>query len=175
MTGRRPAFLLAVALTLVAGLAACAGAQPVRGTPSPRAGWVGYAVRELRFEAPGSWAATGDARALTLAAPDGRARLEVSVPPTAYPDERACLAAADERTASGAGTLERARRHPTRLAGHPAQVLEGDRGGWHVWALAACDGGVQYQIFLTAATPASPDALDLWRALLQAARIGGEA
>jgi hypothetical protein len=132
---------------------------------------------DLRFEAPGSWAATasGDARALTLAAPDGRARLEVSVPGTAYGDERACLAAAEERIASGAGTLERARRHPTRLAGRPAQTLEADRGGWHVWALAACDGGVQYRIFLTAATPASPEALELWRALVQGARIGGEA
>lgn len=165
--------VLAAAL-LVAGLLACAGARAARGTPSGRPGWLVYAVRDLRLEAPGSWAGTGDERGLTLSAPDGRARLEVTVAGS-YPDERACLADADDRLASGAGTLERARRHPTRLAGRPAQTLEADRGGWHVWAVAACDGGVQYRIFLTAATPASADALELWRALMQGARIGGEA
>lgn len=165
--------LLATALAAV--LLACAGAQAVRGMPAARPGWLGYAVRDLRFEAPASWSAAGDARSLTLTAADGRARLEVSVPVAAYPDERACLAAAVERIEGGAGTLERARRHPTRLAGRPAQSLEADRGGWHVWALAACDGGVQYRIFLTAATPASPDVLELWRALVQGGRIGGEA
>jgi hypothetical protein len=81
--------------------------------------------------------------------------------------------------ASGASTagagLERARRHPTRLAGRPAQTLEGDQGGWHVWAVVACDGGMQYRVFFTAATPASYEALDVWRTLQQDARVGGEA
>jgi hypothetical protein len=99
----------------------------------------------------------------------------VTVPELPYTGERACLAAAEERLASGAGTLERARRHPTRLAGRPAQTLEADRGGWHVWALAACDGGVQYRIFFTAETPASPEVVEVWRTLLREARIGGEA
>ena len=99
----------------------------------------------------------------------------MTVPDAAYAGERACLAAAEDRLAAGAGSLERARRHPTRLAGRPAQTLEADREGWHVWALAACDGGVQYRIFFTAATPAPPDVLEVWRTLVQGARIGGEA
>jgi hypothetical protein len=160
----------AAAVAAVAALIACAGPAPVRGVPSRRAGWLAYAVGDLRVEAPAPWSASGDARRLSLEAPDGRARLEVTVPETAYPDERACLAAAQARLASGAGSLERARRHPTRLAGRPAEGLEADRGGWHVWALAACDGGVQYRIFFTAATPAPPDVLEVWRTLAQGGR-----
>jgi hypothetical protein len=126
-------------------------------------------------EAPAAWAATGDARRLTLRAPDGRARLDLSVPGSTFASERACLAAAEEKLEPQQATLQRARRHPTRFAGRPGQALEGDQGGWHVWAVAACDGGVQYQVFFTAATPAAPEALEAWRALLESARIGGEA
>jgi hypothetical protein len=169
---------------LVALLAGCAGAggaggagagASVQGTPSARGGWLVYDVSGLRLEAPAAWSAAGDPRRLLLAASDGKARLEVTVPEATYRDERTCLADAEERLASGAGGLERARRHPSRLGGRPAQALEGDQGGWHVWALAACDGGVQYRIFFTAATPATPEALEVWRSLLQGARIGGEA
>jgi hypothetical protein len=167
----RPAALAAALLAC----AACAGAPPVRGRPTGREGWLGYSVRDLRLEAPATWSASGEAHRLVLVAPDGRARLEVTVPEAPYADERACLTAAEERLAAGAASLERARRHPTRLAGRPAQTLEADRGGWHVWALAACDGGLQYRIFFTAETPAPPDALEVWRTLVQGARIGGEA
>jgi hypothetical protein len=174
VSARPLAAALAGAL-LGSGCAGLAGTSaPPRGTPSGRAGWLDYAVRELRLQAPAVWTAAGDPRRLTLAAPDGRARLEVTVPDTAYPDERACLAAAEERMASAAGSLERARRHPTKLGGHPGQALEADRGGWHVWALAACDGGVQYRIFFTAASPAPVEVVEVWRTLMQSARIGGE-
>jgi hypothetical protein len=134
-----------------------------------------YTVNALRIEAPASWSAEGDARRLALAAPDGRARLEVTVPATAFHDERACLADADGRIGSGAGNLERVRRHPTRLGGRPGQSLEADRGGWHVWAVAACDGGMQYRIFFTAENPAPVEVVEVWRTLVQTARIGGEA
>ena len=146
----------------------------MEGRPTGRAGWLAYALQDLRFQAPAGWRASGDPRRIALEAPDGRARLEVSTPERAFADERACLAAAGERLQAAPG-LERARRHPTRLAGRPAQLLEADQGGWHVWALAACDGGVQYRVFFTAATPAAAEALEAWRTLLQDARLGGEA
>jgi hypothetical protein len=168
----------ALAAPLAAALlaAGCAGGSTApRGTPSSRGGWLVYGLRDLRLEAPASWTAEGDPRRLTLVAAGGRARLEVIVPEAAYPDERACLAAADDRMATAAGSLDRARRHPTKLSGRPAHSLEADRGGWHVWALAACDGGVQYRIFFTAESPAPPEVVDVWRSLLQGARIGGEA
>jgi hypothetical protein len=159
----------------LAALAGCAGGRAVQGQPSGREGWLAYAVRDLRFEAPAAWRAEGDERRVRLEAPDGRARLEVSMPEASFADERACLAAADEKLQAQQGALERARRHPTKLGGRSAQALEGDQGGWHVWALAACDAGRQYRVFFTAATPASAEALETWRALLQRARIGGEA
>jgi hypothetical protein len=171
-----PAAFLAL-LSACAGLggAGGSGGGAIRGAPGTRAGWLLYDVQGLHLEAPSAWEAGGDPRRLSLAAPDGRARLEVSVPEPAYRDERDCLAAAEQRLAGGAGGLERARRHPSRLAGRPAQALEGDQGGWHVWALAVCDGATQYRVFFTAATPATPEAIDVWRTLMQAARIGGEA
>jgi hypothetical protein len=173
MRGRAPAPHLAAALC--AALLACAGARPVQGRPSGREGWLAYEVQGLRFGAPAGWRADGDDRRVKLEAPDGRARLEVSVPESNLADERACLAAAEERLAQRQGALERARRHPTRLGGRSAQALEGDQGGWHVWAIAACDGGRQYRVFFTAATPASAEALETWRTLMSSARLGGEA
>jgi hypothetical protein len=171
MTLRAP---LAAAAVLLA-LAGCRGTRPVEGRPAARAGWMVYGVRELRFEAPAAWHATGDERRVRIEAPGGDARLELSVPEAAFADERACLAAAEERLAERQATLERARRHPTRFAGRPAQTLEADQGGWHVWAIAACDGGDQYRVFFTASTPASSEALEVWKTLLATARIGGEA
>jgi hypothetical protein len=167
--------LALAAAAVVASLAACAGGRPVQGRPTGREGWLGYAVRDLRFEGPAAWRAVGDERRVRLEAPDARAWLELSVPEATFADERACLAAAEEKLEAQRGALERARRHPTKLAGRSAQALEGDQGGWHVWALAACDGGTQYRVFFTAATPASAEALETWRTLLQSARIGGEA
>lgn len=170
---------LAVALLL---LSACgtlreAFAPAVAGKPSGREGWLVYGLRDLRFEAPSTWSARGGERRLTLEAPDGRARLEISFPESAYPDERACLAAAEEKLRARAqdAAVSRARRHPTRFAGLPAQTLEADQGAWHVWAYAACDGGVQYRVFFTAASPSPPAVLEAWRALVASARLGGEA
>lgn len=171
--------LLAVAalgVLVASGCAALRGTSaPPRGVPSGRAGWLVYKLRDLHLQAPSAWTAEGDPLRLTLVAPDGRARLEVTVPGNAYVDERACLTAAGERMASAAGSLERARRHPTKLGGRPGESLEADRGGWHVWALAACDGGLQYRIFFTAQSPAPAEVVEVWRTLLQSARIGGEA
>lgn len=163
------------ALAIAALLSACGGLRPVQGRPSGREGWLGYAVGDLRFQAPAPWRASGAERRLSLEAPDGRARLEVSVLESRFPDERSCLAAAEQKLAAQQAGMERARRHPSRLGGRPAQILEADQGGWHVWAVAACDGGVQYRVFLTAASPAGPDAIEAWRTLLQSSRIGGEA
>ena len=162
-------------LLVAAVLAACAGPSSLAGFPSGRFGWNQYHVGDLWFRAPVSWHVTGDIRRATAEEPDARSRLEVSIPDQPYADERACLAAANERLGSAAAGLERARRHPSRLAGRPALTLEGDQGGWHVWAIAACDGGKQYRIFFTAATPASYDAMDVWNTLLRDARVGGEA
>jgi hypothetical protein len=171
------------ALAVVAALALSTGCATVRdvftpapvGKPSGRDGWVVYALGALRFEAPAGWRASGGDRRIRLEAPDGRARLEVSYPEKAFADERACLAAADEKLKDQAAQLERARRHATRFGGAPAQTLEADQGGWHVWAYAACEGGVQYRVFLTAATPATPEHLEAQRTLVASARIGGEA
>jgi hypothetical protein len=145
------------------------------GKPSGREGWLVYAIASLRFEAPASWHASGGERRLKLEAPDGRASLEVSYPEKPFADDRACLSAAEEKLREQAGQLERARRHATRFAGVAAQTLEADQGGWHVWAFAACDGGVQYRIFFTAATPAATEHLEAQRTLVASARIGGEA
>ncbi len=171
---------LAAAGAALAALAGCATLKdafapaPV-GQPSGREGWLVYGLGSLRFEAPAAGHASGGERRMTLEAPDGRARLEVSYPEQRFADERACLAAADEKLRGQEGQLERSRRHPTRFGGVPAQTLEADEGGWHVWAYAACDGGVQYRIFFTAATPAAAEHLEAQRTLVSSARIGGEA
>ncbi|HEX9309075.1 MAG TPA: hypothetical protein VF894_16390 [Anaeromyxobacter sp.] len=159
---------------LAAALAACGGVRPLQGRPSGRDGWLVYGLRDLRFEAPATWHASGDDRRVALEAPGGGARLEISIPEQGFANERTCLAAAEEKLGAQQGTLERARRHPTRFGGRPAQTLEADQRGWHVWALAACDGGVQYRVFFTAATPAPAEAIETWRTLLQSARLGGE-
>ncbi len=179
MTRRSPrsAALLAAALAVATGCGTIRNAfapAPV-GKPSGREGWLVYAMGSLRFEAPASWHASGGERRMTLEAPDGRARLEVSYPEKPFADERACLAEADEKLRDQSAKLERARRHATKFAGVAAQTLEADEGGWHVWAYAACDGGTQYRIFFTAASPAAPEDLEAQRVLVASARIGGEA
>ncbi len=167
-------------LALLSLLAACATlreafAPAPQGMPSGREGWLVYELRGLGFEAPAAWRPSGGERRVSLEAPDGNARLELSVRETDFAGEKACLADAEEKLKGQAGALERARLHPTRFGGRPAQTLEGDQGGWHVWAIASCDGGVQYRVFFTAATPAAPEALEAWRTLLASARIGGQA
>ncbi len=176
MTARTPPLLVAavVALAGCATLKDAFAPAPV-GKPSGRDGWLVYQLASLRFEAPAGWHASGGERRMKLEAPDGLARLEVSYPETPFRDERACLAAADEKLREQASQLERARRHATRFAGAAAQTLEADERGWHVWAYAACDGGVQYRVFFTAATPAAADHLEAQRVLVASARIGGEA
>jgi hypothetical protein len=173
LTGRR--IPLVAAAALVGALASCAAPKSLAGVPDGRPGWVLYHVGELWFRAPRDWRASGDLRHATVQEPDARSKLEVTMPEQPFPDQRTCLAAAEERLSRAAAGLERARRHPTKLAGRPGQAMEADQGSWHVWAIAACDGGVQYQIFFTSLTPASTFAMDVWQQLVQDARIGGEA
>jgi hypothetical protein len=163
---------LVVAAVAAAG---CAGlSPPPQGVPSGKEGWLRYDVAGLRLEAPAGWAPSGDARRLRLEREDGGARLEVSSPEETFAGEAACLEDAAALMKRGDEGLERTRSHPTKFAGRRALSLEGDRSGWHVWAWAACDGGVQYRVFLTARTPATPDVVETIRALVSGARIGGE-
>ncbi|MGC3998535.1 MAG: hypothetical protein QM767_14145 [Anaeromyxobacter sp.] len=161
-------------LALLLALGGCAGVREAlapapQGEPSSREGWVFYTVGALRFEAPAAWGASGGPRHLKLVSADEGARLEVSTPEEPFASSEACLADAQALMKKG-DAMERARRHPTRLAGLPAQTLEGDQGAWHVWAWAACDGGTQYQLFLTARSPAPREVIDAVRAL-EGARI----
>jgi uncharacterized protein YceK len=171
---RRPIVLV---LVLVA-LGGCATvrnvfSKPPEGRPTGKAGWLEYRVSELRFEAPEAWSTSGGPQHLSLEAPDGAGRLEVSRAETNFADEKSCLADAEAVLRRG-DAMERVRRHPTRLGGIPALTIEGDQGGWHVWAWAACDGGTQYQLFFTARTPATPPVLEAHRALVTTVRVGGE-
>jgi hypothetical protein len=166
-------------LALILSLFACAGVRGVfssapEGVPSGREGWLRYSVGQLRLEAPEGWARSGEARHLRLDRPGGGARLEVSTPEAAFDNVAACMADAERVMKRGEG-MERVRSHPTRFAGLRALSLEGDQSGWHVWAWAGCDGGVQYQVFLTAQTPAPADVVEVYRALVGGARVGGEA
>jgi hypothetical protein len=175
-TARRAAALaLAAALAVLAGCATLRetfGPKP-EGKPSGREGWLVYTVGALRFEAPAGWAPTGSEKHLKLAAPEWSARLEVSTGNAPFADEKACLVDAEDALAR-AGTLEHTRRHPTTFGGARGFALEGDSKGWHVWAWAACDGGTQYQVFLTAPTPAPQPVVEAQRTLVSSARIGGE-
>jgi hypothetical protein len=177
--GRARAAAAALLCVAVSTLSGCAGLRQAlspapKGAPSGRDGWLVYSVRAFRFEAPAAWRASGGDQHVKLEAPDGTAWFEISTPGTSYADEKACLAGAEEFLKRGA-ELERVRRHPTRLAGVPAVTLEGDSGGWHVWAYAACDGGTQYQLFFTARTPAPAEAVEAYRTLVQSAKVGGQA
>lgn len=165
----------AAAVALALALAGCAGllSHTPEGVPSGREGWLRYTVGQLRFEAPAAWQRSGSERRLRLERADGAAWLEVSTPEARFASEAACLAGAGELMKRGEG-MQRARSHPTRFAGLQGLFLEGDQSGWHVWAWAACDGGVQYQVFLTARTPATPDVVEVYRALASGARVGGE-
>ncbi len=177
MTARRATLAAVLAVAAVSGCASLREAlapAPV-GKPSGREGWLVYELRDLRFQAPAGWRPTGGGQRVALEEPDGRARLEITMREEAFGSEKACLADAEEKLKSQEGSFERARRHPTRFAGRPAHTLEGDQGGWHVWATALCDGGMQYRVFFTAASPATPEALEAYRTLGETARVGGEA
>jgi hypothetical protein len=139
-----------------------------------REGWLVYTVGALQLEAPASWAASGDPRRIALDA-GGAAKLEVWQVEARYPDAKACLAAAEEALARGEGALARVRRHATTLAGRPAVMQEADAGGWHGWAYAVCDGGVQHRVFFTGRSPIPAGLLEAWREVLRSARLGGVA
>jgi hypothetical protein len=169
-----------IALTALAlVLAGCAGAReafssPPPSQPSGREGWVIYALMALRFEAPAGWDPSGSSRHLKLEAPGGGARLEVSTPGAPFASEAACMADAEKVMKRGE-SMQRVRHHLTTFGGARSLFFEGDSAGWHVWAWAACDGGVQYQVFLTARSPAPPEVVEAYRSLTASARIGGEA
>jgi hypothetical protein len=158
-----------------AAMAACALFRPPESRPSDRAGWLVYQVGALAFEGPEGWRASGDARRVTLEAPDGGGRLVVSQVDERFPDEKACLAAAEEELRRGAEALTRVRRHATAIAGRRAVGQEADQGPWHGWAWGLCDGGDQYRLFLVGLSPVRPEVLEVQRALLERLRIGGQA
>ncbi|HSN92452.1 MAG TPA: hypothetical protein VLS93_14565 [Anaeromyxobacteraceae bacterium] len=164
----------AIAAAAAAALA-CAIFRPVEGRPSGRAGWLAYRVGAVAFEAPEGWRAWGGPTRVTVEAPDGNARLVVSQVEDRFPDERACLAAAEEELRRGEAGLSRVRRHATTLAGRRAWTQEADQGPWHGWAFGVCDGGVQYRAFLVSRTPTPPETVEVHRALVDRIRIGGEA
>ncbi len=172
-SGFRLLLLLTLSLSACAGLRSAFSSAP-EGVPSGREGWLRYTVGKLRFDAPEGWTRSGEARHLRLDRPGGNARLEVSTPEASFGSEAACMADA-ERVMKRGESMQRVRSHATRFAGLRALSLEGDQNGWHVWAWAACDGGVQYQVFLTAQTPAPAEVVEVVRALVSGARVGGEA
>jgi len=178
--GCRGAVVRSLSASLLAGFAAlvlagCAGLRaPPPSTASARAGWRVYAVGALQVEAPEGWNPSGDATRLTLAA-GGEGRLEVWRVEARFADSKACLAAAERSLAHGDGALARVRRHATTLAGQPAIMQEADVGGWHGWAYALCDGGVQHRLFFTGRTPIAAALLETWREVLRSVRRGGVA
>jgi hypothetical protein len=171
----RLAVLSASLAALLPALTGCGGllSTAPAGQPSAREGWLTYTVGGLQVDAPAGWTPSGDARHLKLEGQGGAARLEVSTPEARFASAAACAADAERIMKRGEG-MERVRRHATTFAGARALFLEGDTAGWHVWAWAACDGGTQYQIFLTARTPAPPEVTDVYRALTGGARLGGQ-
>jgi hypothetical protein len=142
--------LLAVAILATAG---CGG---IRGLPTDRPGWLAYRVGELSIELPEDWSARGDPARIRLEPADGAARVTLERVERRFASEAECLADAERALARGAAGLERSRRHPTRLGGRPAVVQEGDRGGWHGWAWAACDRGLQYRLSFVGVSPMAP-------------------
>ena len=161
------------AAALALALQACAGVQRPVARPAGDEGMVVYQVGRLTFEAPRAWEASGGGAAVRAESMDGRAFLDVRSPERRFAGERECLAQADESLAQGAAELANVRRHATSLAGRPALAQEADRGGWHGWAYAVCDGGTQYRLFFTGVSPVSGEALAVLRALLASAWIGG--
>lgn len=142
-----------LALATAATVAGCGG---IRGLPSDRPGWLAYRVGDLSVELPEDWSARGDPTRVQIEPPGGVARVTVERVERRFASEAECLSDAERALARGAAGLERSRRHPTRLGGRPAVVQEGDRGGWHGWAWAACDRGRQYRLSFVGVSPMAP-------------------
>ncbi len=161
-----------VGAALAAGLAAsCARVSPV-ARPTPDGAAKVYDVAGLRFEAPASWSADGDARTVKLTSPGGDAVVEVKATAVKGPAAE-CLAAAGAALERGSSSLSGVRRHDSTFAGKKAVAQEADEGGWHGWAWATCAGGEQYRVFLAGRAPVSRETIDVQRRLVASARIGG--
>ncbi len=170
--GRGILSLLAVASLALAG---CGPTVLVRatspvGTPGP-GGATTYAVGRLAFEVPASWQASGDARRISAAHPEGRGRLDVQAAERTYRDEAECLVEADRALEKGTAQSSGMRRHPTTFAGRPGVAAEGDQGAWHGWAWAVCDGPAQYRASFFGATPLADDVLAAWSSFTRSARL----
>lgn len=162
--------LAASGCSLVHQRAAEAGPQ---SRPAGDEGMLLYTVGRLSFEAPAGWEARGDPRHVLLVSPKADARIDAELSDRTFPDERACLAQAEESLARGSARLSNPRRHATTLAGRRAVVQEADQEGWHGWAWAACDGGEQYRLFFTARSPLSEEQVRLVRLLSSSATLAG--
>jgi hypothetical protein len=124
-----------------------------------------YTVGGLAFLAPDAWEARGGPRRVQLTHPEDKGRFDLQQVATAYADEKACLAAAEESLSKGAAQLKNVRRHQSSLAGRKAVAQEADQGAWHGWAYALCDGGTQYRLFFAGRTPVPRDVVEAMRAL----------
>jgi len=142
----------------LAALAALAGCARVATRPAATEGASVYTVGALSFEAPTAWQATGDERHVKIVAPGDDATIE---------------ARAEAALDRGAAGLSAVQRHPSTLAGRKAVEQEADRGGWHGWAWATCDGGVQYRLWFAGRSPLSREMLDAQKRLVGSAQIGG--
>jgi hypothetical protein len=156
-------------VALAAALGGCAG---LRGAPAGRAGWVSWRVGDLTVELPGDWTARGDERTLSVESPDGRAVARVERVARPFGSEAECLGKAEGALGRGVEGIERGRRHPTRIGGRPALLLEGDVGAWHAWAWGACDGGSQYRLSFVGVTPIGAEIVEVRRAFEGSARFG---
>jgi len=155
-----------------AGAAACTLVHERAAEPGPisrpggEAGALLYTVGRLSFQAPAAWEAHGDPRRVSLASPDGAARIDAQLGDKTFPDDTACLAQAQDALAKGESKLANVRRHPTTVAGRKALVQEADDPrGWHGWAWALCDGGEQYRVFFTGRSPIDAQGLEVARLL----------
>jgi len=156
----------------LAALAALAGCARVATRPAATEGASVYTVGALSFEAPTAWQATGDERHVKIVAPGDDATIEASAHADAG-SEAECLSGAEAALDRGAAGLSAVQRHPSTLAGRKAVEQEADRGGWHGWAWATCDGGVQYRLWFAGRSPLSREMLDAQKRLVGSAQIGG--
>jgi hypothetical protein len=167
----------AISAALLLALAGCAGVQrsdesPLEGRSSGQSGMLRYTVGRLAFLAPDSWEARGGPHRVQLKHPADQGRFDVRQVERSYPDEKACLAGAEESLTRGSAQLRNVRRHGSSLAGRKAIAQEADQGGWHGWAYALCDGGTQYRLFFAGRTPVPRDVLEAMRALTKSAALG---
>ncbi len=168
---------------LLAALSACAIVHERAQESAPQArpagdeGMLLYTIGRLTFEAPAGWRARGDARHVVLDSSAGDARIEAQVADKPFPDDRACLAHAEDLLVRGQEMLTgqskptNVRRHPTTLAGRKAVVQEADQSGWHSWAWAVCDRGEQYRVFFTGRSPLNAESVRASRLLSASATL----